>query len=128
MSYPNCRIQSEKIEPLWHGKKKAVPFIIVLKQPCFLALLNIENFWDTSFCRWVFQWIIHTTSKHCLYSLFHRVQYHQLRARRALMQFNNVQTERHYCCTKSMAIMPFLFSVEHLWTVLMPVWLSADHY
>ena len=28
---PTCRFQSEKRAPLWHGKEKAVPFIIVLR-------------------------------------------------------------------------------------------------
>ena len=28
LSCPNCRFQSEKREPMWHGKKKAIPFII----------------------------------------------------------------------------------------------------
>ena len=49
-SCPNCRFQPEKIKPLWHGKKKAVPFIIVLRQPCFFALPNIKHFWDTRSC------------------------------------------------------------------------------
>ena len=31
-----------------------------------------------------------------------------------------------YSCTKSMAIVPLWFSMEHLWTALMPFWLSAD--
>ena len=37
LSCPNSRFQSEKIEPLWHGKEKVVPFIIVLKQLCFFG-------------------------------------------------------------------------------------------
>ena len=31
-----------------------------------------------------------------------------------------------YCCIKSMVIAPFLFSMEHCWTVLMPFWLSTN--
>ena len=31
-----------------------------------------------------------------------------------------------YRCTKSMAIAPFWFSMEHQWTALTPFWFSAD--
>ena len=31
-----------------------------------------------------------------------------------------------YCCAKSMAIAPFWFLTEHLWSAIAPFWLSAD--
>ena len=34
--------------------------------------------------------------------------------------------EGRYCCTKYMAIVPFWFSVGHLWIVIAPFWLSTD--
>ena len=34
--------------------------------------------------------------------------------------------EGRYCCIKSMAIAPFWFSMEHLWTAIAPLWLSTD--
>ena len=37
------------------------------------------------------------------------------------------EPERRYCCTKSMAIAPFWFSTEHLWSAIAPFWLSADN-
>ena len=36
------------------------------------------------------------------------------------------EPERRYRCTKSIAIAPFWFSMEHLWTAIMPFWLSTD--
>ena len=42
MSCPSSRFQTKTIEPLWHGKKKAVLFITVLRQPFYLTI------WDTS--------------------------------------------------------------------------------
>ena len=36
------------------------------------------------------------------------------------------EPEGRYCCTKSMAIAPFWFSTEHLWSAIAPFWLSAD--
>ena len=32
----------------------------------------------------------------------------------------------HYCCTKSVAIASFWFSMDHHWKALIPFWLSAD--
>ena len=64
------------------------------------------------------------------------VSYHQLRARRALKMSKDVpfrtrdvqryEPEGRHCCAKSMAIAPFWFSTEHLWTVLTSFWLAAD--
>ena len=46
----NCRFWSEKLEPLWHGKKQAVPIHYGVKgSHVFLALLNILHLWDTRF-------------------------------------------------------------------------------
>ena len=36
------------------------------------------------------------------------------------------EPEGRYCCTKSIAIAPFWFSTEHLWSAIAPFWLSAD--
>ena len=36
------------------------------------------------------------------------------------------EPEGRYCCIKSMAIAPFWFSMEHLWTAIAPFWLSTD--
>ena len=36
------------------------------------------------------------------------------------------EPEGHFCCTKSMVIVPFWFSMEHLWIVIASFWLSAD--
>ena len=36
------------------------------------------------------------------------------------------EPEGRYCCTKSVAIAPFWFSTEHLWSAIAPFWLSAD--
>ena len=36
------------------------------------------------------------------------------------------EPEGAYFCTKSMAIVPFWFSMEHCWTTLAPFWLLAD--
>ena len=36
------------------------------------------------------------------------------------------EPEGRYRCTKSMAIAPFWFSTEHLWSAIAPFWLSAD--
>ena len=36
------------------------------------------------------------------------------------------EQEGRYRCTKSMAIAPFWFSMEHLWSAIAPFWLSAD--
>ena len=36
------------------------------------------------------------------------------------------EPEGHYCCTMSMAIMPFWFSMEHLWIVIVPFWPSTE--
>ena len=54
--------------------------------------------------------------------------YHQLRARRALTMFKMFcwEPEGHHCCTKSIAIAPFLFSMQHCWTVIIPFWFSTD--
>ena len=38
------------------------------------------------------------------------------------------EPEGRYCCTKSMAIAPFWFSMEHCWTALMSFWSSADDF
>ena len=37
------------------------------------------------------------------------------------------EPERRYHCTKSMAVVPFWFSLEHCWTALMPFWFSTEH-
>ena len=37
------------------------------------------------------------------------------------------EPEGRYRCTKSMAIAPFWFSTEHLWTAITPFWLSTDN-
>ena len=40
-------LDHEKIEPLWLGKKRSVPFHYSVKAlPCFLALLNMGNICD----------------------------------------------------------------------------------
>ena len=36
------------------------------------------------------------------------------------------EPEGCYRCTKSMALAPFWFLMEHLWTAIMPLWLSTD--
>ena len=36
------------------------------------------------------------------------------------------EPEGCYRCTKSMAIAPFWFSIEHLWIAIVPLWLSTD--
>ena len=36
------------------------------------------------------------------------------------------EPEGHYRCIKSMVIAPFLFSTEHLWILIAPLWLSTD--
>ena len=36
------------------------------------------------------------------------------------------EPEGRYRCTKSMAIAPFWFSTEHLWSAITPFWLSTD--
>ena len=36
------------------------------------------------------------------------------------------EPEGRYRCTKSMVIAPFWFSMEHIWTAIMPFWLSTD--
>ena len=36
------------------------------------------------------------------------------------------EPEGCYCCTKSMVIAPFWFSMEHLWIMIAPFWLSTD--
>ena len=44
-------------------------------------------------------------------------------------QYSNMfrwEPEGGYCCTKPMAIAPFWFSTEHLWSVITPFWLSTD--
>ena len=37
------------------------------------------------------------------------------------------EPEGCYCCTKSMVIVPFWFSKEHLWIVIAPFWLLTDN-
>ena len=37
------------------------------------------------------------------------------------------EPEGRYCCTKSMAMAPFWFSVEHLCSAITPFWLSTDN-
>ena len=36
------------------------------------------------------------------------------------------EPEGQYRCTKSIAIVPFCFLMEHLWIVIAPFWFSAD--
>ena len=54
----------------------------------------------------------------------------QLRARKALKyQYSKMcwDPEGHYCCIKSIAIVPFWFSMEHLWILIAPFWYSVEH-
>ena len=37
MSCPNCRFQSEKIKPLWHGKKEGCPIHYSVKAAMFFG-------------------------------------------------------------------------------------------
>ena len=54
--------------------------------------------------------------------------YHRLRAIRALTLFNvPLVTWGHYRHRLCTVIVPFWFSMEHLWTALMPFWLSTDN-
>ena len=57
-------------------------------------------------------------------------QYRQLRARRALFAVQRCSTEDQkgaVAVKKSMAIVPFWFSMENIWTVITPFWLSTDN-
>ena len=36
------------------------------------------------------------------------------------------EPEGQYCCTECMVIVPFWFSLEHLWIVIAPFWFSTD--
>ena len=45
---------------------------------------------------------------------------------RLLEDIASWEPEGCYCCTKSMVIAPFWFSMEHLWIMIAPFWLSTD--
>ena len=56
-------------------------------------------------------------------------KYRQLRAREINAEHSKMfcsEPEGHYHCTKSKAIAPIWFSMEHRGTALMPFWFSAD--
>ena len=55
--------------------------------------------------------------------------YRQLRARWGY-QYSKMflwEPEGCYRCTMSMTIVPFCFSMEHLWIVIVPFWFSMEH-
>ena len=65
----------------------------------------------------------------CVFCSVFNQSYRQLRARRALSIFKDVpmRTRRELCCTMSMLIVPFWFSMKHLWIeIIAPFWLSTD--